>query len=162
MSNLTETRAVEASLKIYRRLLAAYPHEHRQEYGRPMEQLFRDQCRDAWNDTRSWGLVKLWMRVIPDLLRTSVSEHLTVLKRRKPMFSLFSPRATPLFVFTGVFSVVFLLVVSAAVIVTSCLPTIYRSTARIRLESNFVNIDPYVLQAEFETMQSWTSPAASG
>ena len=52
------------SQKFYGRLLLAYPRSHRAEYGAAMAQLFRDQCRDAWNESQNWGLMKLWMRVL--------------------------------------------------------------------------------------------------
>jgi len=37
------------SQTIYGLLLRAYPPRHRAQYGAAMAQLFRDQCRDAWN-----------------------------------------------------------------------------------------------------------------
>src|ERR1051326_6740135 len=80
-----ESRAVFVSLRCYERLLALYPERHRREYGFPMSQLFGDQCRDAWRESRSWGLITLWLRVLPDLVKTSVLEHLSAMKARKSM-----------------------------------------------------------------------------
>jgi hypothetical protein len=63
--------ALAVSQKIFERLLLAYPKAHRAEYGPAMAQLFRDQCRDAWNESQRWGVMKLWLRVLPDF-----GEHL--------------------------------------------------------------------------------------
>ena len=78
-------RELSISQSIYRRLLFAYPKRHRVEYGAAMGQLFRDQCRDAWNESRNWGLLKLWLRVLPDLASTSIWERLAALNERKTM-----------------------------------------------------------------------------
>jgi hypothetical protein len=162
-------RAVAFSVKAYQRLLAAYPKAHREDYGTAMAQLFRDQCRDAWSAARGWGLVLLWLRVLPDLVRTSVWEHLTARKERRIMIHrmLLGFRPAPLFAFFTVFTLVFLLVVTAATIVTFILPETYLSTARLRLEQDVsdrnpasnpqfgsASYDPYFIQTEFEIIQS--------
>lgn len=59
------------SQTVYERLLLAYPQSHRAEYGAAMAQLFRDQCRDAWGESRHWGLLTLWVRILPDLASTA-------------------------------------------------------------------------------------------
>ncbi|HTI98877.1 MAG TPA: hypothetical protein VL527_08315, partial [Dongiaceae bacterium] len=63
--------AVIWSAGIYARLLRCYPLSHQAEYGPVMLQLFRDQCRDAWCESPRWGLLRLWLRVLPDLLKSS-------------------------------------------------------------------------------------------
>ena len=60
-----------------------------------MSQLFRDQCRDAWASGRGWGLTGLWVRVLPDLIKTSVLEHLSTLKERKTMLERLGTLYTP-------------------------------------------------------------------
>ena len=80
-----ESKAVAFSQRVYRLLLAAYPRAHRQEYGGPMVQLFRDQCRDAWKRRRIWGVIWLWLRVLPELLKTAIWERLTDRRERKNM-----------------------------------------------------------------------------
>jgi len=77
-----DSKAVAFSGRLFQRLLAAYPKEHRREYGPAMAQLFRDQCRDAWRDGRTWGLTVLWLRVLPDLIKTSALERVSALKER--------------------------------------------------------------------------------
>jgi hypothetical protein len=52
--------------RVYRLLLHAYPAAFRAEYGREMELLFRDQCREG--DVRSVGF---WARVVWDVVRSA-------------------------------------------------------------------------------------------
>jgi len=165
-------RSLELSHKLYQRLLAAYPRSHRQEYGGAMAQLFRDQCRDAWAEGSTWGLVTLWLRILPDLVKTSFLERWSSLHPGKFMTAklntIFSPGRTPFATFCAVFIVVFLLVFTAAAIITFILPESYASTARIKVEaedSNYgyttggladhpVSYDPYFIQTTFEIIQS--------
>jgi hypothetical protein len=83
MAKNFNNRALAVSQKIYGRLLLAYPKAHREEYGPAMAQLFRDQGRDAWNESQSWGVVKLWLRVLPDLVKTSITERLAALNTKQ-------------------------------------------------------------------------------
>jgi uncharacterized protein involved in exopolysaccharide biosynthesis len=157
-----------ASQLIYERLLVAYPISHRAEYGAAMVLLFRDQCRDAWNESRNWGLFKLWMRVLPDLASTSVLERLAALRERKTMSdklaNLSGFRTTPISTFIKVFVTVFLLVFITSVVITYLLPESYASTARIRVEPDaptasgqngqLTSYDPYFVQTTFEMIRS--------
>jgi uncharacterized protein involved in exopolysaccharide biosynthesis len=167
-----DARASEfhVSQAVYAHLLRAYPRSHRAAYGAAMAQLFRDQCVDAWNEARIWGLWKLWGRTLPDLACTSILERLAALKERKTMSdklaNLFAFRVTPASTFFRVFAVVFLLVFLASVAVTFILPESYASTARIRVEKDVPDIpgmtgtpngssfDPYFIQTTFEIVQS--------
>jgi uncharacterized protein involved in exopolysaccharide biosynthesis len=136
-----------------------------------MAQLFHDQCRDAWRESRGWGLTALWLRVLPDLVKTSVLEHISTLKGRKNMLdrigTILRPRSAPLFVFLAVFVVVFLLVVITSTLVTFIMPESYSSTARVILHQDATELarkarpsdpspvyDPYFIQTEFELIQS--------
>jgi len=165
-------RSLELSHKLYQYLLAAYPRSHREEYGGAMAQLFRDQCRDAWAEGRAWGLLTLWLRILPDLLKTSFLERCASLHPGKFMTAklntFFPPGRTPLATFCGVFIVVFLLVFTTAAIVTFILPETYASTARIKVEADDSNsgyttggpadhigvYDPFFVQTTFEIIQS--------
>src|ERR1017187_8379812 len=104
------SRALAASQRIYERLLLAYPKSHREEYGPAMSQLFRDQCRDAWNESQNWGVMKLWMRVLPDLVKTSFIERLATLNERKSMSDKMTTLIQPRTIFLKVFAVVFLII----------------------------------------------------
>ena len=55
-----------SAARIYRLLLRAYPPEFRAEFGREVELVFRDQCRD--NDVRTF---RFWARVCWDILRSA-------------------------------------------------------------------------------------------
>jgi uncharacterized protein involved in exopolysaccharide biosynthesis len=161
-----EARGQEFRLSqaIYRRLLRAYPPRHRAAYGAAMAQLFRDQCRDAWTESPTWGLFKLWLRTLPDLASTSILERLAALKERKTMTdklaNLFGFRVNPLSAFFRVFVLVFSLVFITSVVITFILPESYASTARVRVEADSsaspgqIVYDPYFLQTTFEVIHS--------
>jgi capsular polysaccharide biosynthesis protein len=166
-----DSKPVALSGRLFQRLLAAYPKAHRREYGLPMAQLFRDQCRDAWRRRRGWGLIWLWLRVLPDLIKTSVVEHLSTLKERRTMLAristLLAPRSSPRFIFIAVFVPVFLLVVITCTLVTFILPESYASTARVKAEQATSEVtrmpgmpapagtyDPYFLKTQFEAIHS--------
>lgn len=158
------SRSFSLSQIVYRRLLLAYPKPHRAAYGAAMAQLFRDQCRDAWNEAQGWGLIKLWLRVLPDLVSTSIREQLAALNERKTMndklASLTRDRTTPTAIFIRVFAAVFLITLIVATAITFILPESYASTARIKVESEAppadgqFHSDPYFIQTTFEIIQS--------
>lgn len=159
MAKNFNNRALAVSQKIYGRLLLAYPKAHREEYGPAMAQLFRDECRDAWNESQSWGVARLWLRVLPDLVKTSIIERLAALNERKSMSDKMTALIQPRTVFLKVFVVVFLLVLGYSVAVAFLLPETYASTARIKVEQEAeqranVTWDPYFLQTTFEIIQS--------
>jgi len=155
-----EVKAVAVSEKVFRQLLAAYPQAHREEYGAAMVQLFRDQCRDAWKESRGWGLTKLWLRVLPDVVGTSFLEHLESIKERKFMLNRISAlfRSAQTYKFFTVFTAVFLLTVITATVITFILPESFAGRTRINISqgsSHQVNsVDPYFFQTEFEILQS--------
>ena len=169
MPTPASNRPLELSQKLYQRLLAAYPRPHREEYGEPMAQLFRDQCRDAWAERRALGLAALWLRTLPDLVKTSFLERFATLNPGKFMSdklnTFLRPRRSPLFTFLFVFTVVFLIVFSLGVVITFLLPDSYASTVRINVETaeenyhptgqpNDTSYDPYFIQTTFEVIQS--------
>jgi hypothetical protein len=59
-----------------------------------MAQLFRDQCRDAWQAGGNAGLIKLWLRTLPDIFKTSVKEQLTS-NERNSFMKYFNPKNVP-------------------------------------------------------------------
>ena len=162
MATPANQRAVLFSQAVYRRLQLAYPRAHREAYGEPMEQLFRDQCRDAWQTARTWGLAKLWLRTLPDVISTSLLERFTRNNPGKNMNENLAHASRPgnaasLTLFFGVFAVVFLLIAIAGTAITFILPESYASTARIKMEREpdaAQNFDPYFLQTQLEIMQS--------
>ena len=164
------SKALALSAQIYRHLLACYPSEYRRAYGPAMEQLFRDQCRDAWRGGRRWGLIGLWLRVMPDLMKTSVLEHISNLKGRKAMKDRISAvlvrQSSPRRLFVAVFAAVFVLMVGTSMLITFLLPETYSSTSRVKIQQDATEAnrlsnppavgayDPYFLQTEFEVIKS--------
>jgi capsular polysaccharide biosynthesis protein len=170
MPKSIDSKPVALSRKLYERLLAAYPKNHRREYGAAMTQLFLDQCRDAWAEARGWGLAAFWGRVSVDLIKTSAAEHFRNLKQRKSMFSniLLAFRTNPTLrtTFLALFALTFLLVLGASLLLTFLMPEMYASTARIKVERDqattagqanqqvIAGWDPYFIQSEFQVLQS--------
>ncbi len=67
---------VDLSVRLYNRLLAAYPGRFRAEYGYHMAQVFRDTCRRDYQRRGLSGMTTLWARTSLDLVRTTVEEHI--------------------------------------------------------------------------------------
>jgi hypothetical protein len=65
------------SYRLYRRLLAFYPKNHRDEYGPSMLQLFKDQYRSARQGGTPGCLAFLWLRTLKDLAVNLWKEHVT-------------------------------------------------------------------------------------
>jgi capsular polysaccharide biosynthesis protein len=166
-----DSKAVALSGRLYQRLLAAYPKAHRRDYGPAMAQLFRDQCRDAWRAGRGWSLAWLWLRALPDLVKSSVLEHLSTLNERKTMLErlgmLLRPRSAPWLVFSGVFVLVFFFVVATTTLITFIMPESYGGTARVlvrqaatsaapKAESQPLasSYDPYYIQTQLGIIES--------
>ena len=64
---------------IYSLLLRACPAGYRHAYGRLMLQAFCDLAREARYSAGWQGLLRLWLRTLPDLAVTAVHEHLAAL-----------------------------------------------------------------------------------
>ena len=71
------------SERVYRRLLAVYPKEHRQEYGELMVQLFRDRMR---RDGGGFRKMTVWTQMILDLTVSAFKEHKEETDMKKRMF----------------------------------------------------------------------------
>lgn len=174
MSKNVDDRAVTVSVKIYERLLATYPATFRREYGPAMKQLFRDQCRDAWSEAQGCGLAGLWLRVLPDLAKTSFVEHLSNLNQRESIFMrmMRALRGDPRLraTFKRAFTIVFIgaIVFSALVAVWS--PRVYSGIAIIEVQKdtpevsllhpnatyNVGNSDPYFVTTQLKIIQSYS------
>lgn len=68
--------SVKVSIAIYRVLLLVYPTEFLRQYGKPMLQVFRDDCLRALRRRGLLGLLALWGKISYDLLTTSIEEHM--------------------------------------------------------------------------------------
>lgn len=67
---------LDASHKLFARLVRLYPRGFWQAYGAQVAQVFRDSSRDALAMTGASGLARLWLATVPDLLKTAAQEHL--------------------------------------------------------------------------------------
>jgi signal peptidase I len=61
--------------RLYSILLYAYPAEFRREYGRPMQQLFRDRCRDVARRGSPLATLRFAAHVFSDWLHTAAKER---------------------------------------------------------------------------------------
>jgi len=174
MSTDADAKAVTLSVRIYERLLALYPAAFRREYGPAMKQVFCDQCRDAWCQARAWGLAVLWLRLLPDLAKTSFLEHLSNLRRRESILMKMAravrsdPRLRAPFI--RAFAAVFALAIVWSLLATMWTQRVYSSTVRIEVqrekpavsmlhaENNnaFANSDPYFMTTQFKIIESYS------
>jgi hypothetical protein len=70
-----DSRLISLSASVYRALLAAYPAQFKSEYGSHMAQVFRDCCRQAYQEGGTPSLLALWMRTTLDYLKTIIEEY---------------------------------------------------------------------------------------
>ncbi len=73
--NTHDPQPVTFSVRLYRRLVSAYPADFRREYGELMLQVFRDSCRRANMEGGSGALFALWVRTGLDYLKTIIEEY---------------------------------------------------------------------------------------
>jgi hypothetical protein len=72
---MSSTVIVWAS-RVYRMLVGAYPAAFRAEYADEMVWYFEDMCRDTLRKKGVFGMVWLWLRLLPDWGLTVVKERL--------------------------------------------------------------------------------------
>lgn len=65
------------SIQFYRWLVRLYPVKFRQTYGQDMIYVFHDLCSQAVEQRGQLGLFFLWLRTLPDLLRSVLKEHIS-------------------------------------------------------------------------------------
>ncbi len=70
-----DPQAVARSVRLYRRLVSAYPADFRREYGEPMLQVFRDSCLRAILEGGSQALIALWIRTSYDYFKSIIEEY---------------------------------------------------------------------------------------
>ena len=76
----SESNVVGGFCRLYSALLYAYPPDFRRQYGRPMEQLFRDRCRDLARSSGRLRLLLFAVQMISDWLGTVVREGVVALR----------------------------------------------------------------------------------
>jgi len=103
--------------RVYRRLLRFYPAAFRARFADEMVQLFSDQLRDARTEGALAGTARTWLRTIPDLAVTAVSEH-----ARKDRSVAHSLATTPPSTFSRVLGLVGIL--GGAVLIAAFIPNV--------------------------------------
>src|SRR3954466_10213519 len=71
----SESPLVGSFCRLYSVLLYAYPPGFRREFGRPMQQLFRDRCRELAGSPGRLPLLQFAAQTAADWFRTSVRER---------------------------------------------------------------------------------------
>jgi hypothetical protein len=83
-------QAVRASLRIYDKLLRAYPPAFRQRFGPEMRQVFRLECQECCEQQGLGGLFGFWPRVMLDWITAVAYQWLRYfIPRRSPMNTAF-------------------------------------------------------------------------
>jgi len=67
--------------RLYRLLLRVLPFDFRADFGRDMEQTFRDQAVDAERREGKIGLLRLWMKTLAGIFRVAPGEHWQMLRQ---------------------------------------------------------------------------------
>jgi hypothetical protein len=71
---------LSACERLYRLLLFVYPPAYRREYGPLMQQTYRDLCRHSYRQSGMPGLVRLWFRLLADLVPSCIGQHIDALR----------------------------------------------------------------------------------
>jgi predicted permease len=82
MSDYRRTRPRDASERVYRALLRAYPRDFRDEYGDAMVEFHRDRLSHARRNAGRRGAARVWLHVAVDLLRNALPARIDALRRR--------------------------------------------------------------------------------
>jgi len=73
------SRLLRVSDNIYRRLLVLFPMQyHREGLSDEMAQIFRDMCREVYQEKGLGGLLQIWLSVLVDTLWVALIEQLQV------------------------------------------------------------------------------------
>jgi hypothetical protein len=62
--------------QLYKRFLIAYPVEYRQELSDEMAQVFRDLCREVYEQKGMLGFLGIWSSTLIDLVKTALEERI--------------------------------------------------------------------------------------
>lgn len=81
-------RIISTSVRLYQRLLAAYPRAFQETYGAQMTQMFSDRCRDAYRRRGTQGVLSLWPAMLYDLGRNALAERLQGEHRGRSTYAL--------------------------------------------------------------------------
>jgi hypothetical protein len=72
---------IALSTRLYRWLLRLGPATYRDEYGEPTLSIFRQCCRDAYQQHATLGVLALWLPMFSEAISGMLAEHLSALHR---------------------------------------------------------------------------------
>src|SRR5690349_10801464 len=75
------SRRRSRSERFFQALLRVFPFDFQREYGKDMEDLFRDQRYDVVTNGGLMDWMKLWARTIIGIAKTAPREHIDVLQQ---------------------------------------------------------------------------------
>lgn len=135
----------------YRCLLACYPATHRARYRAAMEQAFRDQWRDLGEQPTRAARWRFRLRLLLDFVRSCPAEHAHELRAGWASASSARQRAWVL----GIGGLLALATFSTTLWVTSLMPRVFLSTARLQIPVSTARaLDPFVAQTRMEMVRS--------
>ena len=77
---MSDNKKLGAAERVFRSLLKLFPFDFRSNYGRELEQVFREQRREA-REGKGPAAIRLWSRTIRGVFSTALSEHLAIFGR---------------------------------------------------------------------------------
>ena len=80
----SESPLVGRFCRLYAMLLYAYPAEFRREYGRSMQQLFRDRCRDLARQSGRLRFLRFAAHTVSDWVRSTIQERAAAVREATP------------------------------------------------------------------------------
>lgn len=75
ISNSKDLPIVALSVRLYKRLLVAYPTRFQEKYGSDMVDVFRSCCLRAVRQAETKGMLRLWAITLVDLIQSVLLEH---------------------------------------------------------------------------------------
>lgn len=66
---------VTTSTKLYATLVRLYPQRFREAFGDELQLVFRDCARDGFQRAGAWGVLHVWLGVLPDLVNSAAEQH---------------------------------------------------------------------------------------
>lgn len=138
MRSTSCNKSLRLSQGFYRLLLAAYPAEFREEYGREMLLLFRDLCLEEARANRRLGIARVWIRALVDLAHSAPQERLQNFKKEFAPLKALKTITLALIVYAVVVIVVGKLLVSGRAYLPYALGAMLDSLLSIGIAFNFV------------------------
>ncbi|HET9402177.1 MAG TPA: ABC transporter permease [Candidatus Acidoferrales bacterium] len=89
--------------RAFRILLRLFPADFRGDYGREMEQVFREQQKEANRARGSAGVMRVWWETLTGIFRTAPSEHLSML-RQDITYGVRMLRKNPIYALLAIFT----------------------------------------------------------